>query len=119
MEKLVSNDDIKRKAEELVKALKEDKRYKEYINLRNEVKNNKDILDKMQKIKTLQKEYVKSAYLDKNIKLKINELTKELEQNPIYKDYLIKEKEINNILINISEGLNITFNNILNKNLDN
>ena len=36
MEKLVSNDDIKRKAEELVKALKEDKRYKEYIRLRDE-----------------------------------------------------------------------------------
>ncbi len=115
MEKLVSNDDIKRKAEELVKALKEDKRYKEYIRLRDELKNNKDVMDKMNIIKSLQKEYVKSAYLNKEIELKLKELNKELENNFLYKDYITKEKEINNILINITEGLNITFNNILNK----
>ena len=115
MEKLVSNDDIKRKAEELVKALKEDKRYKEYIRLRDELKNNKDVMNKMNKIKTLQKDYVKSAYLNKEIELKLDELNKELENNFLYKDYITKEKEINNILINITDGLNITFNNILNK----
>lgn len=119
MEKLVSNEEIKKRAEELVKALKEDKRYQEYITLRDELKNNKDILDKMQEIKSLQKKYVKSAYLDKDIELKIKELTKELEQNSLYREYLIKEKEINNILMTITEGLNVTFNNILNKNLDN
>ena len=115
MEKLVSNDDIKRKAEELVKALKEDKKYKEYIRLRDELKNNKDVMDKMNKIKTLQKDYVKSAYLNKEIELKLDELNKELENNFLYKDYITKEKEINDILMNITEGLNITFNNILNK----
>ena len=115
MEKLVSNDDIKRKAEELVKALKEDKRYKEYIRLRDELKNNKDVMDKMKIIKSLQKEYVKGAYLNKEIELKLDELNKELENNFLYKDYITKEKEINNILINITDGLNITFNNILNK----
>ena len=115
MEKLVSNDDIKRKAEELVKALKEDKRYKEYIRLRDELKNNKDVMNKMKIIKSLQKEYVKSAYLNKEIELKLDELNKELENNFLYKDYITKEKEINDILMNITEGLNITFNNILNK----
>ncbi len=115
MEKLVSNDDIKRKAEELVKALKEDKRYKEYIRLRDELKNNKDVMDKMNKIKSLQKDYVKSAYFNKEIEVKLKELNKELEKSSLYKDYITKEKEINNILINITEGLNITFNNILNK----
>ena len=115
MEKLVSNDDIKRKAEELVKALKEDKRYKEYIRLRDELKDNKDVMDKMKIIKSLQKEYVKGAYLNKEIELKLDELNKELENNFLYKDYITKEKEINNILINITDGLNITFNNILNK----
>ena len=92
MEKLVSNDDIKRKAEELVKALKEDKRYKEYIRLRDELKNNKDVMDKMKIIKSLQKEYVKGAYLNKEIELKLKELNKELENNSLYKDYITKEK---------------------------
>ncbi len=115
MEKLVSNEEIKEKARELVKALKEDKRYQDYISLRNELKNNKDIMDKMNKIKSLQKDYVKSAYLNKEIELKLKELNKELEKNSLYKDYITKEKEINNILINITEGLNIAFINILNK----
>ena len=115
MEKLVSNYDIKEKARELVKALKEDKRYKEYIRLRDELKNNKDVMDKMNIIKSLQKEYVKGAYLNKEIELKLKELNKELENNSLYKDYITKEKEINDILMNITEGLNITFNNILNK----
>lgn len=115
MEKLVSNEEIKEKARELVKALKEDKRYKEYIRLRDELKNNKDVMDKMNIIKSLQKEYVKGAYLNKEIELKLKELNKELENNSLYKDYITKEKEINDILMNITEGLNITFNNILNK----
>lgn len=115
MEKLVSNEEIKEKCEELVKALKEDKKYIEYIRLREELKNNKDIMNKMQEIKSLQKRYIKSAYLDKDIELKLKELNKELEKNTLYKDYISKEKEINNILMTITEGLNITFINILNK----
>ena len=90
MEKLVSNEEIKEKCEELVKALKEDKKYIEYIRLREELKNNKDIMSKMQEIKSLQKRYIKSAYLDKDIELKLNELNKELEKQ--------KEKEIIRIL---------------------
>ena len=55
------------------------------------------------------------TYLDKDIELKLNELNKELEKNTLYKDYISKEKEINNILMTVTEGLNITFINILNK----
>ena len=119
MEKLVSNEEIEKKAKELVQAIKNDDKYKEYMNLRQKLTENKDIMAKIQEIKRLQKEYVKGAYLDKKIETKLNNLNKELEQYPIYKEYLAKEKEINNILINISEGLNIIFNNILNKHLDN
>lgn len=115
MEKLVSNEEIENKAKELVQAIKDDDKYKEYINLRKKLKDNKDIMSKMQEVKRLQKEYVKGAYLDKEIETKLNSLLKELEQNSLYQEYLAKEKEINKILNNINEGLNIIFNKLLNE----
>ena len=115
MEKLVSNEEIENKAKELVQAIKDDDKYKEYINLRKKLKDNKDIMSKMQEVKRLQKEYVKGAYLDKEIETKLNSLLKELEQNSLYQEYLAKEKEINKILNDINEGLNIIFNRLLNE----
>ena len=115
MEKLVSNEEIENKAKELVQAIKDDDKYKEYINLRQKLKDNKDIMSKMQEVKRLQKEYVKGAYLDKEIETKLNSLLKELEQNSLYQEYLAKEKEINKILNDINEGLNIIFNKLLNE----
>ena len=40
MEKLVSNEEIEEKALELVKTIKKDKDYKEYIELRKKIKSN-------------------------------------------------------------------------------
>ena len=116
MEKLVSNEEIEDKALELVEAIKKDKKYKEYIDLRKKISANKDIMSKMEEVKRLQKEYVKSAYLDKETEDKLNSLNQELNSISLYKDYLSKEKEVNNILININEGLNIMFDSILNQN---
>lgn len=116
MEKLVSNEEIEKKTKELVESIKEDNKYKEYLSLKKKLTDNRDIMSKIEKIKRLQKEYIKSAYLDKEIKAKLDKLNKELNNNVLYKEYLLKEKEINNILINIKEGLNIIFENILNEN---
>ena len=114
MEKLVSNEEIEEKALELVKAIKEEKDYKEYIELRKKIKSNKEIMEAIDIVKSLQKSYVKSAYLDNNIKQELDNELNKLESIPLYKEYLIKEKKINNTLINIREGLNIIFEDILN-----
>ena len=114
MEKLVSNEEIEEKALELVKTIKEDNDYKEYIELRKKIKSNKEIIEAIDRVKSLQKSYVNSAYLDDNIKQELDNELNLLESIPLYKEYLIKEKKINNILINIREGLNIIFEDILN-----
>lgn len=114
MEKLVSNKEIEEKALELVKTIKKDNDYKEYIELRKKIKSNKEIIEAIDRVKSLQKSYVKSAYLDNNIKQELDNELSLLESIPLYKEYLIKEKKINNILINIREGLNIIFEDILN-----
>ena len=114
MEKLVSNKEIEEKALELVKTIKKDNDYKEYIELRKKIKSNKEIIEAIDRVKSLQKSYVKSAYLDNNIKQELDNELSLLESIPLYKEYLIKEKKINNILINIREGLNVIFEDILN-----
>lgn len=114
MEKLVSNEEIEEKALELVKNIKKDKDYKEYIELRKKIKSNKEIIEAIDRVKSLQKSYVNSAYLDDNIKQELDNELSLLESIPLYKEYLIKEKKINNILINIREGLNVIFEDILN-----
>ena len=115
MEKLVSNEEILDKALELVKEIKNDKEYREYVTLRNKIKSNEEIMKIIENIKTLQKQYIKSAYLDDEIKVKLDKELSELEDIPLYKEYLLKEKKINNILISIKEGINSSFDNILNK----
>ena len=115
MEKLVSNEEILGKALELVKEIKNDKEYREYITLRDKVKSNKEIMERIDNIKTLQKQYIKSAYLDDEIKVKLDKELSELEAISLYKEYVLKEKKINNILISIKEGINSSFDNILNK----
>ena len=115
MEKLVSNEEILDKVLELVREIKNDKEYREYITLRDKVKSNKEIMERIDNIKTLQKQYIKSAYLDDEIKAKLDKELSELEDIPLYKEYLLKEKKINNILISIKEGINSSFDNILNK----
>ena len=115
MEKLVSNEEILDKALELVKEIKNDKEYREYVTLRNEIKSNKEIMKRIENIKTLQKQYIKSAYLDDEIKVKLDKELRELEAIPLYKEYVLKEKKINNILISIKEGINVSFENILNR----
>ena len=114
MEKLVSNEEIEARALELVKIIKDSNDYKEYLELKEKIKFNKEIMEKINKVKALQKSYVKSAYLDNKIKQELDKELVNLESIPLYKEYLIKEKKINNIMINIKEGLNVIFEDILN-----
>ena len=72
MEKLISNEEIEEKALKLVKSIKENKDYKEYLELREKLKSNKEIMDLIDEVKSLQKAYVKSAYLDNSIKQKLD-----------------------------------------------
>ena len=114
MEKLVSNEEIEDKALQLVKIIKDNNDYKEYLKLKEKIKDDEEIMEHIDKVKVLQKSYVKSAYLDNKIKQELDNELARLESIPLYKEYLIKEKKINNIMINIKEGLNIIFEDILN-----
>ena len=114
MEKLVSNEEIEEKALELVDAIKDSNDYKEYLKLKEKIKSNDEIMEEIDKVKALQKSYVKSAYLDNKIKQELDKELDKLESISLYREYQNKVKKINNIMITIKEGLNIIFDDILN-----
>ena len=101
------------KTKELVKTIKDDSLYKEYMELRLELKANKNINNKIEEVKRYQRKFVKGNYQDKEYLDKINSLVKELETIPLYYIYRQKEEELNNNLLLIKEGLRETFSNIV------
>ena len=101
------------KTKELVKTIKDDSLYKEYMELRLELKANKNINNKIEEVKRYQRKYVKGNYQDKEYLDKINSLVKELETISLYYIYRQKEEELNNNLLLIKEGLRETFSNIV------
>ena len=113
MVNMYQDKEIIEKTKELVKTIKEDNLYKEYMELRHELKSNKEINDKIEEVKRLQRKYVKGDYQDKEILDNINTLTKELESIPLYYIYSQKEEELNNNLLLIKEGLSKTFSEIV------
>ena len=113
MVNMYQDKEIIEKTKELVKTIKEDSLYKEYMELRHELKDNKEINDKIEEVKRLQRKYVMGNYQDKEVLDNINTLTKELESIPLYYIYSQKEEALNNNLLLIKEGLSSSFHDIV------
>ena len=111
---MLSNEEIIKKAYDLVNIIKNSDTYKDYIKIRALVAKDSLLLNEINKVKALQKDYVKSAYLDKTIEEELNEILERLQENTLYQDYIAKEKELNNILLMIKEGLNTTIDELIN-----
>ncbi len=111
---MLNNEEIIKKAHDLVNIIKSSDTYKDYINARNLVAKDSLLLNEINKVKALQKDYVKSAYLDKTIEEELNKMLERLQTNTLYQDYTAKEKALNNILIMIKEGLNTTIDELIN-----
>ena len=80
MEKKLSNS-----IDDLVKYIINTNEYKNCIKYKKEMENDKDILDKVNSIKKLQKEFVNTNNSD--IKDKLDLLEKELNNNDLYTKY--------------------------------
>ena len=113
MVNMYQDKEIIEKTKELVKTIKEDSLYKEYMVLRHELKSNKEINNKIEEVKSLQRKYVMGNYQDKELLDNINTLIKELESIPLYYIYSQKEEALNNNLLLIKEGLSSSFHDIV------
>lgn len=83
----MNNIDIK--IDELFDLVENTNYYKDYVLLKEKVKSNKHIMEIIKEIKRLQKIEVNTH--DKEVKEKINELSKELNLIPLYTKYIEKK----------------------------
>ena len=108
MEKLYSAID------EIVLSIKESKEYKMSISLKEKMDNNIDLKNKINKIKNLQKKYIRSGY-DSSIKSELDKLNEELFNIPIYKIYLDNLEVVNQKLDYVKDSLNDYFYKLFNE----
>ena len=94
---------IESSIENLFTEINHSNEYKEYINILNILKENKEVNNLIEEIKTLEKKATKLEY-EKNKKYieidkQIEEKTKVLNSNKEYQEYLSKLKAFNNTLL--------------------
>ena len=109
MEKKLSNS-----IDDLVDYIINTKEYKDCIKYKKEMENDKDIIDKVNNIKRLLKEYVRSN--DSSIKEKLDLLENELNDIDLYIKYNQNLEVVNQMINYVKEELNDYFYNLLNEN---
>ena len=100
--------------DEVINSITESDEYKTCIELKDKMSGNINITNKINKIKKLQKEYVKSNY-DFNIKIKLDELNNELISIPIYKIYMDNLEIVNEKIDYLKDSLNDYFYKLFNE----
>ena len=101
------------KLDEVVNVIKNSKEYKNCIDLKERMNSNEDINSLVKKIKILQKKYIKTN--DKDIKLELDTLEKELNEIPIYHIYMENLEKVNDMINYVKDELNNYFDILLNE----
>ena len=104
------NNEILNKVDELVKEIESSEEYQNYLKLKEKINNNKELMQLINKVRVLQKDYVHHV----SKKDELNELLDELNNDPLYREYNNSLYEINNIYAIIETSLNNYFNDKLN-----
>lgn len=102
------NDNILKKTDELVNYIQNSNDYIKYQKLVQEVKNNQEIMDIIEKVKQLQKvavnkEYHQEGTKDINDQIKTN--LKRLKTYPIYQEMTYLQEDLNNLFMTIKNML--------------
>ncbi len=102
------NNDIKEQVLKIKNILLSDPKIKEFLKLKEEVKNNQEILDYQDKIRTLQKKMTTNV-MDKEkyevAKKEYLEILDQYQNHPLVYNYIKLNEEIKDILLEIKEIL--------------
>lgn len=94
------NKDVLAVVDEIVLHIKNTDNYKKYKLLEEKMMQDKDIMERVNRVKKLQKEIVKLEYEKKDITSKekeIEQLLRELDNYPIYQEYNYLLEDLNNL----------------------
>ncbi len=101
---------INDKIDEIINEIETSSIYKKYISLQKEIKNNKELMVIINKVRVMQKDVLHH----KEDEEKLSELIDELNSHPLYREYNNTLYEINNTYGIIESSLNNYFNKIVN-----
>ena len=111
------NNKVLDKVDEIIEFIKETEEYKDYLYLKDKLEKNEKALSLINEIKKYQKELVKKEVekLDtKDLEDKINNNLKELDNIPLYNEYLDVQEKLNDMYQLVKIKLDDYFYNKLN-----
>ena len=100
--------------DEVITCIKESPEYKDCLKIKEQMDSNEELVDLINKVKELQKKYIRSNY-DSNIKKELDKYESKLKEIPIYNIYLTKLEEVNKMIDYVKDSLNDYFDQLLNK----
>ena len=103
--------DIENKIDELFNLLEESNVFKDYVKIKKQLEEDKDINNLIEDIKRYQK--IATNNKDNSVEEKLKELYLKLESYPIYQSYLNIKEELNEELFGIKEVFDKNFSDIL------
>lgn len=107
-------EELDKALDEVILCIKDSLEYKKCISLKEKMSNNTRIVDLVNKVKRLQKKYIRSNF-DENIKKELDSLEEELNDIPIYHIYMDNLEIVNQKIEYVKDSLNDYFMNLLNK----
>ena len=105
------------KTDDLVNHIKSSLEYKRYLVVKESLYNNKDIMDKINKVKELQKKIVKLENGNKSTtaeEKEIKSILKELEEYPVYIEHKELVEKLNYEYSYIKESIELYIDSIIN-----
>ena len=104
------NKEILLKIDEINNIIENSDEYQKYLDLKDKIANNKELMQLINEVRLLQKDTLHHVK-DKH---ELEEVTKELNSYPLYREYINTLYEINNIYNIIESSLNNYFKDKLN-----
>lgn len=87
--------------------------YKKCLDLKDKMSNNSVLMSKINKVKELQKSYIKSN--DLSIKKELDLLLDELNNEPLYYNYMNNLEKVNEMISFVNDELNDYFYKVINE----
>ncbi len=87
--------------------------YQNTIKLKEQMNNNSELINLVEEVKKLQKEYIKTNRDD--IKKKLDDKVSSLEEYPIYKSYNDNLEKVNEMINYVNDELNDYFQKVVNE----
>ena len=108
------NSDVLSKIDEIVEYIEESDTYKRYKDIEKKLENDSDIMDNVNKVKSIQKEIVKLEFEKKdisNLEKEIEDILSILNTYPIYQEYIYLQEDLNESIGLVKERIEKHINN--------